>query len=49
MKKNDRTDMDECLEHAVSANECTGALQHIAIDPQEVAKFHSEFIGDWKR
>ncbi|MGN0803793.1 MAG: hypothetical protein ACI4MS_00225 [Candidatus Coproplasma sp.] len=48
IKRNNRADIDECLDRTASANECTGALQHIAIDPNEVAKFHAQFVGEDK-
>ena len=30
----------------VSANECTGALQKISPDPEEIRRFHDEYIGE---
>ncbi len=41
--KNSKDGIEECLDNAVSANECTGALQHISIDTDEVAEFHKKF------
>lgn len=44
-KKNSKKIINEVFEGAISANECTGALQKISVDPEEVARFHAEFIG----
>ena len=33
--------MDEC----VSANECTGLLQKVSLNPDEVATFHKMYNG----
>lgn len=41
--KNCKDGVEECLESAVSANECTGALQHVFIDVEEVAEFHKKY------
>ncbi len=30
----------------VSANELTGSLQKISLDPEEVRRFHDEYVGD---
>lgn len=45
MAKNSRDNMQELLDGAVCANECTGALQHISLDAEEVARIHDLFIG----
>ncbi len=42
-KKNSKNCIEECLDHAASANECTGALQHMELDPDELAEFHRKF------
>jgi len=33
----------EVFEKGVSANECTGLFQRIALDPEEVALFHKMY------
>lgn len=33
------------LPHTVSANEYTGSLQKISLDPDEVRRFHDEYVG----
>ncbi len=43
---NSKKVIEELVDGAVSATECTGALQHISLDPEEVARFHDEYIGD---
>ncbi|MBD5631654.1 MAG: hypothetical protein HDP34_00265 [Clostridia bacterium] len=35
--------MDEVFEDCASAHECTGLLQKISLDPDEVRKFHKMF------
>ncbi len=45
-KKNSKKIINEMFEGAVSANECTGALQKISVDPEEVARFHAEYTGE---
>lgn len=30
----------------VCANECTGLYQKVSLDTKEIAKFHSEYIGE---
>ena len=47
-KKNSKKIINEVFEGAISANECTGALQKISVDPEEVARFHAEYVGDKK-
>ena len=45
-KKNSKKIIERVIEGSISANECTGALQKISLDPDEVAQFHSEFIEE---
>ncbi len=45
-KSNGKKIIEECVDGAISANECTGALQKISVDPKEVAKFHAQFTGE---
>ncbi len=45
-KKNSKKILEECFEGAISANECTGALQKISVDPEEVKRFHKEYTED---
>ena len=45
-KKNSKKIIDEVFEGGASANECTGALQKISVDPEEVARFHAEYTGE---
>lgn len=47
-RKNSKKIIDEVFEGGASANECTGALQKISVDPEEVARFHAEFTGEKK-
>ncbi|MGN1060750.1 MAG: hypothetical protein ACI4QN_03365 [Candidatus Coproplasma sp.] len=42
-KKNNKKSIEDCLDHAASANECTGALQHMELDLDELAEFHRKF------
>lgn len=42
-KKNSKKCIEDCLDHAASANECTGALQHMELDSKELAEFHKKF------
>ncbi len=37
---------NQLSQSTVSANECTGSLQKISLDPEEVKRFHDEFVGD---
>lgn len=46
MGKNSKKIIEKVVEGAISANECTGALQKISLDPKEVAKFHAQYIED---
>ena len=45
-KKNSKKIIERIIEGSISANECTGALQKISLDPDEVAQFHYEFTKD---
>lgn len=45
-KKKRKKRIHELMDSCVSANECTGLLQKISVDPEEVAEFHSEYIED---
>lgn len=45
-KNNSKKIINEVFEGAISANECTGALQNISVDPEEVARFHAEYVGE---
>ena len=45
-KKNSKKIIERIVEGTISANECTGALQKISLDPDEVAKFHAEYTGE---
>jgi len=47
-KKNSKKIIEKVYEGSASANECTGALQKISLDPDEVARFHAEYTGDYK-
>lgn len=44
-KKNSKKIIERVVEGSISANECTGALQKISLDPDEVARFHAEYVG----
>lgn len=45
-----RKDYEEIIKRlyneGVSANECTGLLQHVSLDPDEIAKYHDEYVDD---
>lgn len=47
-RKNSKKIIKEVFDGAISANECTGALQNISVDPEEVARFHAEYVGEKK-
>ena len=47
-KKNSKKIIEKIYEGTASANECTGALQKISLDPDEVALFHAEYVWDIK-
>lgn len=47
-KRNSKKIIEDVVENSISANECTGALQRISLDPDEVARFHAEFTGEKK-
>ena len=46
MKKSIKSRFHNVSESTVSANECTGSLQKISLDPEEVRRFHDEYVGD---
>ena len=35
--------IEDVYENCASANDCTGALQVVRLDPEEVKKFHYQF------
>lgn len=45
-KRKSKKRIHELMDSCASANECTGLLQKVSLDPEEVAKFHSEYIED---
>lgn len=45
-KNTGRKILEDVCEGAASANECTGAFQVVSLDPEEVKKFHDEYVGD---
>lgn len=47
-KKNSKKIIESIVDGSVCANECTGALQKISVDPEEVARFHAEYTGEKK-
>lgn len=46
MKGKSRFKTAVLAQNTVSANECTGALQKISLDPEEIRRFHDEYIGE---
>ncbi len=40
--------IDELFEESVSANECTGLYQKVALDTKEIAKFRKQFLEEEK-
>lgn len=42
-KRKSKKLIEELTEECVSANECTGLLQKVSLDPDEVATFHKMF------
>ena len=40
--------IEDVFEECVSANECTGLFQRIALDPDEVALFHRMYNEEGK-
>lgn len=42
-KKRETKMIDDVFEECVSANECTGLFQRVALDPDEVALFHKMY------
>ena len=47
-KRNSKKIIEDIVDCAICANECTGALQQISVDPEEVARFHAEYTGEKK-
>lgn len=41
-----KSDFHHISQSTVCANELTGWLQNISLDPEEVKRFHDEYIGD---
>lgn len=48
MGKNSKKILEKVVEGSISANECTGALQKISLDAEEVKRFHAEYTGEDK-
>ena len=45
MKRKDYEEFIKSLySEGVSANECTGLLQHVSLDPDEIAKYHEQYV-----
>jgi len=44
-KRKSKKLIDEVFKDCASANECTGLLQKVALDPDEVKKFHKMYNG----
>ena len=42
-KRKSKQLIEELMDDCVSANECTGLFQKVALDPEEVATFHKMF------
>jgi hypothetical protein len=42
-KKNSKKMLKEVFDGSVCASECTGLLQHISVDEEEVKRFHKEY------
>jgi hypothetical protein len=47
-KKNSKKMIKEIYDCSVCACDCTGLLQKISVDPEEVERFHREYIKDDK-
>lgn len=45
-KKNSKKMIERIFDETVCATECTGLLQKISVDPEEVKRFHNEYTGD---
>lgn len=45
-KENGKKMIERIFDGSVCANECTGLLQKISLDPDEVAEFHEEYTKD---
>jgi predicted transcriptional regulator len=43
-KKNSKKIIEKILDGSVSANECTGLLQHIETDPEEIEKIRKQYF-----
>lgn len=43
--KNTKKLMGELLGAGVSANECTGLYQKVSLTPEEVARFHDQYMN----
>lgn len=44
-KRKNRKLIGELMDECVSANECTGLLQKVSLDPDEVEEFHKMYNG----
>lgn len=42
-KRKSKKIIEDVYENCVSANDCTGAFQVVALDPEEVKKFHEMY------
>ena len=42
-KRKSKKQIEELMEGCASANECTGLLQKVSLDPDEVARFHKMY------
>lgn len=47
-KKNSKKMIEHIYDGSVCATECTGLLQKIAVDNEDVAKYHEEYTKDKK-
>ncbi len=45
-RKNTEKVTKALIPDSVCANESTGALQKVTIDPEELARYHREYIGE---
>lgn len=43
-RKNSKKVIDEILDGSVSANDCTGLLQHIELDSEELEKIRKQYL-----
>ena len=46
MKSKHKNKFTDIAEETVSANEFTGALQHISTDEEEIKRFHAQYNKD---